>query len=157
MKMDYSEETDAEYDDMYDGYVDDRRGFRDGRSRDYESDYSDDYYDGHNVERLSKSDMAEWKRSLLNADGTQGPHFSIGQVMQSAQALGIRFNDYDEKEFCMAMNMLYSDFCEAFRGFVSPEKESIFFAKMANAFLDDEDGPDPSVKLARYYHKVLNK
>ena len=37
-----------------------------------------------------------------------------------------------------------------------PEKEADFYIKMAKAFLDDEDAPDGSAKLAMYYFCIAD-
>ena len=93
---------------------------------------------------------------MLNADGSRGPHFNAEQVERESERLGIRFDEYSMKEFCMVMNMLYSDFCEVERSNVSPDKEAHHYAKMAQAWLEDDDGPMPSEKLALYYHCMKN-
>lgn len=105
--------------------------------------------------RLKNQDIAHWESMLKNADGTKGKHFNMHQVEEAADKIGIRFNDYSEKEFCMTMNMLYSDLCEVCRMYVSPEKEAHHYAKMAQAWLEDDDGPSPSEKLALYYYCIV--
>ena len=58
---------------------------------------------------------------------------------------------------CIA-NMLYSDYCEVLKPYIArePEKEADFYIKMAKAFLDDEDAPDGSAKLAMYYFCIAD-
>lgn len=107
--------------------------------------------------KLSDADIMHWESKLRNADGTHGKHFDMHQVQEAASRLGIHFDDYSEKEFCMAMNMLYSDFCEVCRATVSPEKEAYHYAKMAKAWLEDEDGPPPAEKLALYYYCIADE
>ena len=65
---------------------------------------------------------------------------------------------YTEDDLCMAANMLYSDYCEVLKPYISrePEKEADFYVKMAKAFLDDEDAPDGSAKLAMYYFCIAD-
>ena len=106
--------------------------------------------------RLSNADIANWEKKLRNADGTQGKHFDMRQVEDAASKLGIRFDEYSEKEFCMTMNFLYSDLCEVCRSHVSPEKEAHYYAKMAQAWLEDDDGPHPAEKLALYYYCIVD-
>lgn len=106
--------------------------------------------------QLSGSDITKWEDKLQNADGTHGKHFDMHQVKEAAEKIGVRFDEYSEKEFCMAMNMLYSDLCEVCRAYVSPDKEAYYYAKMAQAWLEDEDGPHPSEKLALYYYCIAN-
>ncbi len=126
------------------------------RDRDYEDrgDYGRDY--GEEV-RLTSREMDEWKRMLRNADGTQGEHFTMSQVQQAAQSAGLRMDNYDEKELCMTMNMLYSDYCDVFKALIPREKEPHIYAKFAKAFLED---PDASVKgrekLAAYFMAIVD-
>lgn len=158
----------ADYEDREDG----RRGMRGSRrdradydEQDYEDrrdrrdygDYEDerDYRD-YGEMRLTKSDMKHWKHKLQNADGTRGEHYDMQQIMQVAEKLGIKFNEFDEKEFCVTVNMMYSDYCKVLKKHVSPEKELIVCAEMAKAFLEDDDGPEASEKLALYYHCIAN-
>lgn len=119
------------------------RGRRRGRRRDYGETLS-----------LTKSDIMNWKHNLENADGTRGPHFNMEQVMEAAKAVGIRFEDFDERELCMTVNMLYSDYCEVNKPYVSPERECHYYVELAKAFLEDEDGPEPAEKLALYYYCI---
>lgn len=144
---DYCHEDD--YDDYeYDYARGERRSMRRDRRMDYESEES---------AHLSKRDVQEWKRHLENADGSLGEHFSGEQVKSMAEKLGIRYKGYDEKELCMTVNMLYSDYCEALRGVIPPEKELMVYTKMAKAFLDDDDfDGDGSEKLALYYYAIAD-
>lgn len=107
--------------------------------------------------KLMNHDILHWEKNLRNADGTRGKHFDMRQIEEAAGKLGIRFNDYSEKEFCMTMNMLYSDFCEALRSLISPDKEAYCYAKLAQAWLEDDDGPSPAEKLALYYYCIADE
>ena len=141
------------------------RAYDDYRSRDYDDyDYEEDYadYDDEDYERdyheklrLSKSDIREWKSKMQNADGSLGEHFDLQQIMSAAERLGIRFNDYSEKELCITANMLYSDYCEALKAVVPKEKEDLVYTKLAKAFLEDDDAPEGSEKLALYYYCIV--
>lgn len=155
-----------------------RRYYPSRRRRDYASyDMADDYpdygdyeydnarydrrgrdYAGDDQMKLSKSDMDEWKDMMENADGTHGEHFSLAQIKQVAQALGIQMRNFDEKELCLTVNMLYSDYCDALKQFVPKDKEAMVYTKMAKAFLDD---PDASVqggeKLAAYFYAIVSQ
>lgn len=129
-------------------------------SRDYHYDepYDDYYgYDRASGEELhlTKRDMAEWKRSMVNADGSLGEHFDGQRVKEMAERLGIKYKGYDEKELCLVTNMLYSDYCEALKGVIPPEKELMTYVKLAKAWLEDEDAPEGSEKLALYYYDVI--
>lgn len=114
-------------------------------------------YDYGEEMKLSKRDMMAWKEKMENADGSYGEHFTIQQIKQAVQSLGMQMNKYSEKELCLAANMLYSDYCEVLRPFIPREKESVVYVNMARAFLDD---PDASVqggeKLAAYYYAIVD-
>lgn len=93
------------------------RGRRRGRRRDYGETLS-----------LTKSDIMNWKHNLENADGTRGPHFNMEQVMEAAKAVGIRFEDFDERE-------LWLIDCLPLRPRIMSVKNSVF-AVMIN-YLND--------------------
>jgi hypothetical protein len=147
----------------FEGSMDFRRDSRsDMRDYNYDTredarDYRDmrDYRDGSKM-RLSKTDIHHWKQMMENEDGTRGPHYDMQQIMQAVEKLDIRFDEYSEREFCMAVNTMYSDYCKVAKRFVAPDKEMMFFAELAKAFLDDADGPEPSEKLALYYHCIVD-
>ena len=105
--------------------------------------------------KLTKHEMEEWKRSMRNADGTMGEHFEMGELIQAAKNVGINFRDYSEKEFCLVVNMLYSDYCQALKGAFPPDREMLHYVKMARAWLEDDDGPEPREKLALYYNCII--
>lgn len=156
-------------DRMRDNYMD---GYRDGYDRaNYEIRGEYDREDGargrskttgrytrdRNSIALNPQDISHWEKKLRNADGTHGKHFDMKQVEDVADKLGIRFDEYSEKEFCMTMNMLYSDLCEVNRAYVSPDKEAHYYGKLAQAWLEDDDGPAPSEKLALYFYCIADE
>lgn len=57
----------------------------------------------------------------------------MSQIIPLAEKMGVSFEGFDESDFCMVVNMLYSDFCEAIKGMVPPDKELIFLVKLAKA------------------------
>lgn len=144
---DYGWEDCEEYDYARSGRG--RRGGSRGRGYDYASGEMDDL-------RLSKQEIKMWGRELINSDGTKGEHYKLEQIMPVAQQVGIRFDEFTDKEFCLVVNMLYSDYCEVTRKFVAPDKELKFYVELAKAWLDDDDGPEPSEKLALYFNFVVD-
>ena len=151
--------------DYEDDYEDERRGVkgsgrrrRRGRDRNDNEDMYDerDNYDErdrpdyHRI-KLTKSQKNRWKREMENTDGTVGEHFDMQQVIAAAEKLGVRFNEYSEKDFCLVTNMIYSDYGHIIKKFVGPEKELIVCADFAKAYFDDPDGVDPEEKLAINY------
>lgn len=124
----------------------------------YDEDYAYDGYDYAESEdmRLTKQDITEWKENMENADGTRGEHFDINQIRQAAQALGLQMRGYDEKELCLVVNMLYSDYCEVFKQFIPRDKEAMVYVKFAKAFFDDKDASvRGGEKLAAYYYAIV--
>ena len=114
-------------------------------------------YDYHGGMRLGKRDMMMWKEKMENPDGSYGEHFTSTQIRQAMQSLGVQMNGYNEKELCLAANMLYSDYAEVLKPFIPREKEAVIYVNMARAFLDD---PDAAVqggeKLAAYYYAIVD-
>lgn len=138
---------------------------RHDRSMGQEYDYNE-YADGnyrdmqrmdYGETKLSKHDMQEWKRNLENADGSIGEHFrDMQQILNVAQQHGVQYKGYDEKDLCLTTNMLYSDYCEALRPYITPDKELHAYVRMAKAFLEDEDGARGKNKLYLYYNCIVN-
>lgn len=151
--------------DRADSRYDDRRDYG-GRRRDYEEDERDyRAYRSSNDSRshepklkLPREDMKRWGQMLANADGTEGMHFDKRMLMERIKHMGDHMDGYTEEDLCMAANMLYSDYCEVLKPYISrePEKEADFYLRMAKAFLDDEDEPDGSAKLAMYYFCIAD-
>lgn len=131
------------------GYHRNRYGeFSDRRSR--------DYADGK--ERLGHKELEEWSEMLVNADGTKGARFTHKQMEEVARSIGVKYDGYTPEEFTFVANMLYSDYCKALKGFVPTEieKEAMAYGKIARAWLEDEDAPEGSEKLALYYYCVID-
>lgn len=158
---DYYREDERDYYDR----LDERRGVKgsgrgrmrdrmDNASRD-RTDMADDFHKGRDI-KLSKQEMMHWKRNMENTDGTTGEHYDMQQCMQAAEKLGIRFNEFTEKQFCLVVNMMYSDYGQVIKHFVSGEKELLVCAEMALAYLDDPDGKEPDEKLAMHYWCLTN-
>lgn len=133
------------------------RRYSGGRSDRAGGDYGEyDYGHGDGM-HLTKRDMMMWKERMENPDGSYGEHFTSTQIKQAVQSLGVQMNGYNEKELCLAANMLYSDYSEVLRPFIPREKEAVIYVNMARAFLDD---PDAAVqggeKLAAYYYAIVD-
>ena len=106
--------------------------------------------------RLTKADIKHWKHMLKNGDGSTGEHFTMEHMREVIHHIGANFEEYDEMELCMTANMLYSDLCEALRPMVPKEKEAMVYANMAKDWLEDDDGPEGSEKLALYYYCIVD-
>lgn len=155
---DYGDRRDYDNRDYADNrdYNYDRRDYGDRRDYNYDNrDYRD--YAEH-MYKLSQHDMHDWKSHMMNADGTKGPRFTVSEIMDAADKLGIRPHNYTEDEFCMAANMLYSDFGMDFKNLITPDREAIEYAKMARSFMEDKDASAKgSEKLAIYYYCIVKK
>lgn len=100
-------------------------------------------------EELDEKTAKKWVKSMENADGTKGGHWTQKQTDEIMEKLGL---DCDSLEFWVAMCAVYSDFCEVFKqlGIDKPEN----YAEFAEAFwFEDEDAKDN--KLARYYEYIV--
>ena len=155
--------ADSRYDDRrrheepYEERYHEDHGYRDDYNRDYERDRRD-YDDGHTKLKLPKEDMKRWGEMLKNADGSEGMHFDKRMLKERIRKMQPDMEGYTEDDLCMTANMLYSDYCEVIGPYISrePEKEADFYLKMAKAFLEDEDAPDGSAKLAMYFFCIAD-
>lgn len=140
----------------YDDYEDSReyrgRYYGEYEGRDH-VDYEDEY--DETPIRLSKSDAKRWKKMMENFDGTHGEHYTYEQTHEAAEKLGIKFDDYNEMEFCLTLNMMYSDYGHVLKMYIPPDRELHVCAELAKAFLEDPDGPEASEKLALYFHCIV--
>lgn len=115
-------------------------------------------HDPHDIpKKLTKQQYEEWMRGLVNADGSQGPHWTIEQTKQIQQKKGL--TEVNPELFNAAMNASYSDLCEFFQkhGLNQPE----IYAEYVEAFwLDDEDAigsgdDDGAAKMAAYFTTIV--
>lgn len=136
--------------------------YNDRRMRDYddEEDYrrNRDYrrMDYGKPEMFSHKDMETWKSMMKNEDGTRGEHFRKEQVKHACQQAGIDCEEFGEDVFCLAMNMMYSDYCKVAKkyGVDTPE----YYADLAKAFLRDKDfDGKPEEKLYLYYKAIVER
>ena len=133
------------------GYRRNRYGeFTDRRGRDYGDE-------GEGGEHLTRRELKEWGEMLMNADGSKGERFNHKQMEEVGRSIGVKYDGYTPEEFAFVANMLYSDYCKALKGFVPTEieKEAMAYGKLAQAWLEDEDAPEGSEKLALYYNCVI--
>lgn len=130
--------------------------YNDRRMRDY--DYEEDYRrrDYGKTEMFSHKDIETWKSMMKNEDGTRGEHFRAEQVKHACQQAGIDCEEFGEDIFCLAMNMMYSDYCKVAKkyGVDTPE----YYADLAKAFLRDKDfDGKPEEKLYLYYKTIVEQ
>lgn len=101
---------------------------------------------------LTTREIYEWAAQLENEDGSTGAHWDIAQTNSAAESIGVRFEQVTPEEWYLAMNMMYSDYCETANRYGVGMVD--FFAEMAKAFLFDKDAGSPKEKLAGYYHGI---
>ena len=94
---------------------------------------------------LSREDMKEWKKKI-------GEKFTMSQIEQSMQTMGIQPKDFTPEDLCMTANMLYSDYDKTLSRIIPKEKEANYYTSLAKDFLEDKDASvQGSEKLAAYY------
>lgn len=116
-------------------------------------DYDTEDYrgmDGHY--KLSKKEIKKWEKDLENADGSQGPKYTMEQVMPVAQQTGIRFEEFSPELLTAIVNMFYSDYCKVLGN------DLTIYVKLAKAFLEDDDfDGSPEEKAYLYYTCIVEK
>jgi len=145
----------ADYDHRdYNDY--DRRRDMDEDYRDRNEDYRRDRRDYGEPEMFSQRDMETWKSMMKNEDGTRGEHFRSEQVKRACEQAGIDCEEFGEDVFCLAMNMMYSDYCKVAKKYGVDKPE--YYADMAKSFLRDKDfDGKPEEKLYLYYKTIVEK
>lgn len=137
-------EREEEYERKHKPY-DARKGYQ---RRDREHDrYEADEWD---PKKLTKSGAEMWVRHMQNSDGSSGAHWDYNQTEQVRQQKGYKC---DPVAFYAAMNMMYSDYCQAARDIGCNTVD--FYAAMAKAFLEDADAPED--KIERYIECVVRE
>ncbi len=97
---------------------------------------------------LSKEQALAWVDDMKNADGTDGPRWTMEKTEEVRKHRDIQC---DPLEFYVAVNMMYSDYSKAAEKIGCSNMD--FYAYMAQAFLDDKDAQKN--KLAKYYEYVV--
>lgn len=89
---------------------------------------------------------------MINEDGTRGAHWTLDETNQVLRKFGIRMtDDYNEYDFCYAMNMMYSDHYATAKKFNVNTVD--FYVELALDFLEDEDG----ISGIAYKHYLMKK
>ena len=114
-------------------------------------DKLEDHDEPETVE-FDRATAMQWAAAMRNADGTTGPHWSMGQTDAVANITGVHVKSC---VWWAAMNMMYSDYYDVARKFGVNVPE--FYAELARAFLMDKDGPGPEEKLCAYYRCIVKQ
>ena len=86
--------------------------------------------------------------TMINEDGSHGPHWTVEQTTSVARNNGVTFKEYNEYDWNYVMNMIYSDYY----GAVQDDPNT--YAKLARKFLQDKDAKDG--KAFVYYFAMKN-
>lgn len=122
--------------------------------RDYDNTYKvgsfeyDTYRDGDY--RLSQKELRNWQKHLENVDGSRGAKFNESQVMQIAQNMGIKFDEFSPELLTTMTNVMYSDYASA-----CGTQDVAPYVKMAKAFLLDDDFDGTPEEKAYLYYKAI--
>lgn len=107
----------------------------------------------HKMPPLTRDEAEEWVAGMESDDRNQprGGMYSFEDARQIAEERGMK-GEQEQIDFFVALNMVASDYGEALKKNGADTEDAL--ADMAEAFLFDRDGPDPSEKLAAY-HKII--
>lgn len=106
-------------------------------------------------EKLTDEEKQEWVDNLQNADGTVGPTFSKEQAASIAKKVGAKYDGYNEMDFYLVLNMVYSDMCEALSKAGANADSPTTYGYIALSWLEDADSYKPEEHLARYYEHIV--
>lgn len=115
---------------------------------DYDTYEDRDYASGDY--RLTPKEMRMWEKRLENVDGSRGGKFRQEQVMQVAQNMGIRFDEFTPELLTTITNVMYSDYAD-----VTGSQDIAHYVKMAKAFLCDDDFDGTPEEKAYLYYKAI--
>jgi hypothetical protein len=104
--------------------------------------------------KMTDHDIEKWEHSLINSDGTKGPHFRKDQIEQAARQTGINPSQFgNEKVFGLIMNAMYADYCGVAKKYGVDRPD--YYADMSKAFLDDKDYKGKGEEKAWLYYKCI--
>lgn len=122
-----------------------RRDYNMDSRRDYGMDDMNDYGSG-DMEKEYEEELEKWIEKLKRKETIKVPK---EQVLQQARNMGIKFDEYDEKEFYATYLMVMSDY-------PSISGEYNIYIKMAKDWLEDDDiALSPSEKLCKYLYTIV--
>lgn len=104
----------------------------------------------HGVGTISRQDAQIWADSLIGADGTRGPRWTMADVRSLAEKRGYT-TEAELIEFYAVINMLRADYAEVAKHWGVNNAE--FFADMARAWINDPDAVED--KAAAYLDNVV--
>ncbi len=104
---------------------------------------------------LTPEQEKSWVKSMENADGTLGAHWTMEQTTAVAKQNGVAFEHISEIDWWVAMNVAYSDF------YANPKEMPLstdvaikYYVHIAKGILFDKDGAPPKQRLAGWSHTM---
>lgn len=104
---------------------------------------------------LTEQEAEVWIQNLENDDPRRpnGPMWTEQECISAADSAGVDRHGIPDYIFWAAMNMEWSDGWAVARDYGIDQSQ--YYARLAERFLRDKDGPGPVQKIARYYHCVV--
>lgn len=99
---------------------------------------------------FTEDDARRWTEHMENDDGSMGAHWTLEQTTAVANSIGVHVDPWI---WFAALNMEYSDNFEVAQKYGLDRPE--YYADLAKAFLFDKDGGCPEMKIAGYYHGIV--
>lgn len=99
---------------------------------------------------FTEDDARRWTEHMENDDGSMGAHWTLEQTTAVANSIGVHVDPWI---WFAALNMEYSDNFEVAQKYGLDRPE--YYADLAKAFLFDKDGGGPEMKIAGYYHGIV--
>jgi hypothetical protein len=106
-------------------------------------------------EKITKELADCFVKSMTVTDGTDratGMKWNYDTSIEVGNKISIDWHKIDKIDFYIALNMMYSDYFTVAKSY-DLQNDNLFFAKMAKAWLCDDDVA--SNKMYRYYFNVV--
>lgn len=117
----------------------------------------DHFRESTKMMRLTEHETEMWMQRMKNDDPDKptGPMWSEAECLAVASSAGIDLSGIPGYVFWAAMNMKWSDEWSVARDF--GVDQPLYYARQAEAFLRDKDGPGPEEKLCAYYRHIASQ
>lgn len=99
-------------------------------------------------------DYSKWLDKLINVDGSKGPHWSLDKTNDIAKEHNVYFEDISDKDWNMALNMVYSDYSNIAKKYGIDTAS--FYVDIAKAWLFDPDTISGKDKLKEYFKYIVS-
>lgn len=128
-------------------------GYETRRHNDYGYDYHYMPYPDYASGNLGREELHHWKKKLYGEmEKSECEMMSEEKILKRAKEMGIKFEEFSEDEYVIAVLAMYTDYCKTL-GKANLE----MYLKLAKDFLEDKDaGVKYGEKLAAYYDNIVN-